>query len=68
MGSQFSISVLSDFCSESVEILVEDSSTGSPSSFIVRIEYLFAFQFRYCELCMETDEKRREGVQKALFC
>ena len=36
------------------EILVEDSDTGSPSSVTVRMEYLFAFQYWYCELCAKT--------------
>ena len=50
MASQFSISVLLNLCSESVgaynfEIIAEDSNTDGPSSFTVRMEYLFAFQF-----------------------
>ena len=35
-------------------ILVEDCDTGSPSSMTVRMEYLFGFQFSYCELCVEN--------------
>ena len=59
MGSQFSISVLLNLCSESVgaqnfEILAEDSNTGGPSSFTVLMEYLFPFQFWYCKLCVEN--------------
>ena len=61
MVSQCSISVLRNFWSESVgtsnfEILVEDSDTGSSSSITVRMEYLFAFQSWYCELCVEKAE------------
>ena len=36
------------------EILVEDSNTGRPSLFTVRMEYLFAFPFWYCKLCVEN--------------
>ena len=34
------------------EILAEVSNNGSPSSFTVRMEYLF--QFWYCKLCVEN--------------
>ena len=34
--------------------LVDDSDTGCPSSVTVRMEYLFAFQFWYYELCVEN--------------
>ena len=34
--------------------MVEDSDTGGSSSIIVRVEYVFAFQNRYCELCVEN--------------
>ena len=33
---------------------VEDYDTGSPSSITVRREYLLAFQYWYCELCVEN--------------
>ena len=33
---------------------VEDSDTGGFSSITVRIEYLFAFQFWYCEPSVEN--------------
>ena len=33
---------------------VEDSDTGDPSLAIVRMEYLFACQFLYFELCVEN--------------
>ena len=33
---------------------VEDSDTGGPSSITVRMEYLRAFQYWYCELCLEN--------------
>ena len=67
MGSQFSISVLLNLCSESVEaksfeILVEDSFTCSPSSGTVRIESLFAFQFWYCGLCEENRQGEAESI------
>ena len=50
MGSPFSISVLLNLCLELVgaqnfEILAEGSNAGGPSSFTVRMEYLFSFQF-----------------------
>ena len=59
MDGQISISVLWNLCLESVEDikfrdLVEDSDTGSLSSVTVRIEYFFAFQFWYWELCVEN--------------
>ena len=46
-------------CSESVRGItlwnsVEDSGTGGPSSITVRMEYLFTFQYWYCELCVEN--------------
>ena len=49
MGSQFSIPVLWNLCSESVGGIkfsdpVEDSNTGGSSSVNVRMEYVFAFQ------------------------
>ena len=73
MGTHFLISILLNLCSESVgawnfEILAENSNTSGPSSFTVRMEYLFAFQSWYCELCVETDEGEGRGCQKALFC
>ena len=33
---------------------VEDSDTGGPSSITVRMNHLFAFQFWFCELCVEN--------------
>ena len=33
---------------------VEDSNTSSPSSINVRMEYVFGFQYWYCELCGEN--------------
>ena len=44
---------------------VEDSDTGDPSSLIVKMEYIFAFQCWYCELCVEN---RWRGGRKHLFC
>ena len=35
-------------------ILVEDCDTGGPSSMTVRMEYLFGFQFSYCEIYVEN--------------
>ena len=51
--------VLLNLCLESMEaknleILGGEPNIGSPSSFTVRMEYLFAFQFWYCELCVEN--------------
>ena len=73
MGGQFSISDLLNLRSESVgaynfEIIADDSYTGGPSSFTVRMEYLFAFQFWYCKLCVENPWWGEGGWQKALFC
>ena len=36
------------------EILFGDSSTGCPSLITLRIEYLFTFQFLYCEPCVKN--------------
>ena len=36
---------------------VEDSDTSCLSSINVRMEYLFAFQFLYCELCVKNWRK-----------
>ena len=38
--------------------------TSSLSSITVRMEYLFAFQFWYCELCVENRWRRRELDRK----
>ena len=46
------------------DILVEDSKTGGPSSLTVRMEYLFAFQFRHCEVCLKD---QCEGSKVALL-
>ena len=40
--------------SGSIKFWDEDFNTGGPSLFAVRMEYVFAFQFWYCELCMEN--------------
>ena len=34
--------------------LVEDSDTEGPSSISIRMEYLCAFQYWYCELCLQN--------------
>ena len=59
MGSQFSIPILWNLCSESVGDIkfwdpVEGSDTSHPSSITVRMEYLFAFQFWCCEFCVKN--------------
>ena len=33
---------------------VENSDTGGPSSITVNMEYLLAFQYWYCELCVQN--------------
>ena len=43
---------------------VADSDTGGPSSIIVRMECLFAFQFWYCELFVE---KQLRGDRRHCF-
>ena len=62
-----------NLCSESVgaldfKILVEDSDTGGPGSVTVRMEYLFAFQFWYCELCVENRWGGRRKHYLVNFC
>ena len=59
MGSQFLILVWRNLCSESVGDIkfwdpAEDSDTGGASSITVRMEYVFAFEFWYCELCVKN--------------
>ena len=46
--------------------LIEDFDTGCSSSVTIRMEYLFAFQFWYCELCMEN-RWRREAESTILL-
>ena len=58
MGSQFLILVLWNLRSESSVGTnfwdpIEDSDTGGPSSFTIRMEYVFAFHYWYCDLCVE---------------
>ena len=48
-------------------ILIDDSDTGGPSSITVRTEYLFVFQFSYCELCVETDEGEAGTIILSIF-
>ena len=53
------IPILWNLCSEPVGGIkfwdpVEGSDTGDPSWVIVMIEYLFAFQFWCCKLCVEN--------------
>ena len=48
----------------SCNLLVEDSSTSRLGSVTVRMEYLFAFQLWYSELCVEN---RRGGGRKYCF-
>ena len=43
--------------------LVEDSDIGCLSLVTVRMGYLFAFQFWYCELCVENWWGGREGAE-----
>ena len=43
---------------------VEESNTGGPSTITVRMEYLLAFQYWYCELCMKN---RWRGGRKHCF-
>ena len=43
------------------EILVKDSNTGGPSSFTVRMEYLFAFQFWKCKFFVKNRWGGRGG-------
>ena len=69
MGSQFSISVISNLCSESVRGIkcwdpVEDSDTGGSTSIAVRMEYLLTFQYYYCEFYAEN---RLGGGRKHCF-
>ena len=72
MVSQFSIPVLLNLCSESLraenfEILVKNSDTGGPSSISARIEYLFAFQFWYCELYVANRWGEAKSIVLLIF-
>ena len=60
MGSQFLILVWRNLSSE----LVGDTDTGSASSVSVRMKYVFAFEFWYCELRVEN---RWGGGRKHCF-
>ena len=68
MDSQFSILVLWNLCSESVEswnfeILVEDFNTGGPASSITVSQDRIPFQIWYCELCVKKNNKgEAEGI------
>ena len=53
-----------EICVQNQGILVEDSNTGTPGSITASMEYLLAFQFWYCKLCVEN---RWDGRQMALF-
>ena len=69
MGSQYSIHVLWNLYSVSVRSIkcwdpVEDSNTGGLTSITVRIEYLLALQYWYCEFCVEN---RWGGGRKHCF-
>ena len=50
-----------------MEILAEDADTDGPSSFTIRTEYLFAFQFWYCNLCAENQRGVREGTKSIVL-
>ena len=72
MVSQFSIPILWNLYlnqwEHKIKILVEDSDTGGTGSIAVRMEYLFAFQSWYIELCVEN---RWGGGRKhcnVIFC
>ena len=73
MGSEFSISVLLNLCSESMEasnfeILVVDSDTGGPSSITVRMEYLFYFSNSdIVNFVCKTDEREEESIVLLIF-
>ena len=45
-----------------IEILVEDSDTGGPSSIAVWIECLFSFQFCYVNFMWKTNEGEAESI------
>ena len=73
MGSQLSIPILWNLRSESVgacnfEFLVEESDTGSPGLITVTMEYLLAFQFHYCKLCVENRWERYRKHYFVNFC
>ena len=46
---------------------VEDSDTGGPSLVTIRMEYLLAFQYWYCQLCVKTDEGEAESIVLLIF-
>ena len=47
---------------------VEDSDTGGPSSITVRMEYLRAIQYWYCEFCVENWRGRGRKHCFVNFC
>ena len=69
MGSQFLIPALWNLCLESVgawnlEILLEDSDTGGPSSIAVQRECLFTIFIPICKLYLKNDEGEGESIIK----
>ena len=69
MCSQIPIPVLWNLCSELVRGIkcwdsIKDSDTGGSTSITVRMEYLLAFQYWYCEFCVEN---RWGGGRKHCF-
>ena len=73
IGGQFLILVLWNLCSKSVGGLkcwdpVESSDNGSLSSITLRMEYLLAFQYWYCELCVENWWRRGRKHCFVNFC
>ena len=72
VGSQCLVPSLLNLCSVSVGGMrcsdpVEDYNTCCPSSIIVRMEYLFSFQFWYCELCVEIQGRKVESIVLFIF-
>ena len=62
----YEICVQNQWRHESLEILLEDSDTGAPSSIAVRIESLFTIfvPISTCELCLKNDEGEAESIIK----
>ena len=48
---------------QNFDILIEDSDT----SITVKMEYLFAFQFWFCELCVECREVEAGSIILLIF-
>ena len=70
--SRFSISILSNLCSESAgaqnfEILVEDSDTGAPSSVLLGWNTHLLFNFAIVNFVWKANEGEAESIVLLIF-